>query len=383
MSRTNINRRLGQGRGVGQAPASSKMNNTHTALVSLPFEADATATIITGTSNKMEIHRVTTSDLFRWAPRLGATLKYNNAEIVGASVISVPTASLSTIGSHCVWLMWDQQQQSWPAGADADAKIAAVIQSMRQSGDHRISSATGKIYMPANIPNSIKGFNFQDVVATTGGQTYDPTTVCHLVRIYPKEAVPITSTDLKVKFTGVGGIIAATTPPTVPTYDVKFPVSGLTLDFMKIAFDELARGIPTGQPRGRVEWKNVLIVVSEAAGARETHVWKKDGMLLQSDWEFVYFPTRTESGRLWSTLSELCCEPVDDPRLDDAEMYYVHSNDLDWGLDDEIIGTLYERLNVPKMVNQRTADEVLQCAYSNHALNVNVGQLAEVNSSED
>lgn len=380
MNRTNINRRLGQGRGVVKAPRGSKMNNTHVASVSLPFNADVTATTLTGTTNKMEIHRVTTADLFKWAPRLGETLKYNNAEVISASVISVPTASLSTVGSHCTWMIWDQQQQTWPAGANADAQIASVIQSMRQSGDHRISSAIGKIYMPSTIPSSIKGFNFQDVAASAGGQTYDPTTVCQVIRIYPKDAVPITSTDLRVKFTGVAGVVAATSPAT-PTFDVKFPTSTLTLDFMKRAFDELARGIPTGQPRSRVEWVKVLIAVSEADGVRETHVWKRDTIALQANWDAIYFPTRTTSGRLWSALSELCCEPVDDPRLDESESYYVHSNVLNWELDDEIIGLLYERLDVPKLASQRTADEVMQCAYSNHALNVNVGQDLEVNSN--
>lgn len=355
------------------------MNNTHMALVSLPFSADATATTLTGTTTKMEIHRVTTADLFKWAPRLGETLKYNNAEVMGATVVSVPTASLSTVGSHCAWIIWDQQQQSWPVGANADAQIAAVIQSMRQSGDHRIQSAIGKIVMQARIPNSIKGFNFQDVAASTAGQGYDPTTVCQVIRIYPKDAVPITSTDLRVKFTGVAGIVAAT-PPTVPGFDVKFPASTLTLDFMKRAFDELSRGIPTGQPRSRVEWIKVLIAVSEADGVRELHIWKRDTIALQANWEAIYFPTRTTSGRLWSALSELCCEPVDDPRLDESETYYVHSNVVNWELEDEIVGLLYERLDVPKLASQRTADEVMQCAYNNHAINVNVGQDVEVNS---
>lgn len=116
MGRYKINRssRMGQSRGLGSMKVRRAMNERHTAIISLPFKKTG-SNGMAGSTNSMEMFRVTSSDIYAWAPRIGSTLKYNNAKIKAMSVSSVSTASLSTSGTHAIWTTFDQQVGSFPA----------------------------------------------------------------------------------------------------------------------------------------------------------------------------------------------------------------------------------------------------------------------------
>ena len=353
------------------------MNERHTAIISLPFKkSDGLA----GSTNNMEMFRVTSSDIYAWAPRIGTTLKYNNAKVKAMSVSSVSTASLSTIGTHAIWTTFDQQVGNFPATGteqENNSSIQQTLAEMQQTGQFKIGSAVTRIDEKISIPAGVRSFNFQDVANPTGDDdSYNATTIAQVIRIYPKNAIPVTSVNLTVEFSGLGPAGSTATVPSAPAdFDQMYDTDDVSIVWLKDAYDTLARALPIKAADGSVTWHPCLFVVVAGDGIRKMLHWKsRDDATLAGSWDFIFFPRRHAGGKLSSELTELCYFPVGDARLDHEEIFYAHAPADSWEFDaSNIAAGLYVRPTGPKSVHQRDADEILSSAVSNHAINVNLG----------
>lgn len=381
MGGTKINRVSvpGQSRGVNSAGVKRAMNEKHVSVISLPFKAEAVS--IKGKNNTMELFKIKNSDVFSWAPRIGTTLKYNNARILKMSMRSISTASLTTNGTHALWATFDQQSGSFPAsGTEAvnDAAIMQVLAEMQQTGQYKIGSAVTRLEDNVKIPSGIRNFNFQDVATPATDEGYNPTVVTQLIRIYPSTAVPITNLDISVEFSGLGpaNTTVAEEPPVIPAYDTEYDSSILTINWLKYAFAHLQRALPLEDGEGRIAWEPSLFIVAVSENSRKMYLWQTaDDVTLNASWKSVFFPKRHPGGKLSSELTELCYFKITDRRLDEKEIYYAHASEDNWEFDPwQIAAGLYIRSDTNRPVCERTADEILASVVTNHGLNVNLGQ---------
>nr|WAY16505.1 hypothetical protein [Hepelivirales sp.] len=380
MGRSKIDRVAvpGQSRGVNGSKVKRAMNEKHVSVISLPFKAEAGS--LTGNNNTMELFKVKNSDIFSWAPRIGTTLKYNNARLIKMEMRSISTASLTTNGTHALWASFDQQSGSFPAsGAVAanDAAIMQVLSEMQQTGQYKIGSAITRLEDKVTIPSGIRSFNFQDVATTATDEGYNPTVVTQLIRIFPKTAVPITNVDITVEFSGLGPAGTAVTTPEIPAeFDTEYDARFLTINWLKYAFNELQRGLPLEDGSGKIAWEPSLFVVTISDNGRKMYLWQTvDDVVLNASWKAVFFPKRHPGGKLSSELTELCYFKVTDRRLDVNEIYYAHAPEESWEFDPwQIAAGLYIRSDNNRPVGERTADEILASVVANHGLNVNLGQ---------
>jgi len=371
---------MGQSRGINSMKVKRAMNEKHTSTVSLPFEQAANVEVIAGVTNTMEIFYIKAAMLFAWAPTIGTKLKYNNAKVKEIGVESVSTASLSTVGTHAFWATFDQQGGSFPTSGSAqvnEAAIQKVITEMKQTGQYQLGSAVARLGSEISIPDGIKNFNFQDVSAPDTNDGYDPTTIMHLIRIYPKAAAPVTHVNFEVAFSGLGPVNnTVAESPTVPAYDEPYQTSDLSIAWLRQAFDRLQRLLPVENDNGDIEWIPSLFVVAIGSNYRKMFLWKTaDEAALSASWDKLFFPQRVSGGKLNSELTELCYHKVEDQRLDKDEKYYAHATMNNWEFDyANIAAGLYVRQETFKPVAQRTADEILSSVVNNHGLNVNLGQ---------
>jgi len=370
---------LGQGRGLRSAfKARALLNEKHTAVVSLPFIPDSNDPIVEGSTNTMQAFRLTTDDLFSYAPRIGDALKYNNARLIMCMISSVASASLSTVGNHAAWALFDQQYASWPetgSTAENDAAIETVLTVMQQTGQFKLGSATTRLEFPVSIPRNIKSFNFQDVEPVAEGDVYDPTTVMKIVRIFPKGAPPVTNVNIEVEFSGLSGINTPNAPFKHPAqFDVLYNVDNVNLEWMRKAFDDLARPTPYDTPND-INWRDGLFMLAIGPQKQLYKFDNKDDILINSGWQKILFPNRTDSGKLESRLSQVCCDKIADPRLADGEFYYAHAPKANWFFDNTTIaGGIYVRADNALSVHQREAREILAEVVNDHGMNVYVGQ---------